>query len=489
MHISASHSEHLHQRRVFFCVFAGVFMSTMDSSMVNVALPILLETFRSTLAVIEWVVLVYLLTVTVLLVFWGKLCGRIGCGRLYARGMLIFAAGSLFCSLVPSVWLLIAARFIQALGASMMMATGPALIRSVFPPERLGRGLGLIGVATSLGLMSGPAISGLLLRWVHWRAIFWVTVPVAVLVYFWGRSALRQQVADSRAAEKDPGGAAKEGAFDLAGALLWTGSVIITFVLVTHVTSYCCGRGFGSLFFWSGVVLMVFGWLSFFRHERRCAAPILPLVLFRQRFFTMAIISSTLSFAALFFALILTPFYLNRILGLTADRVGYVMMSLPLCVFAVSPLAGRLHDRIGARIVASGGLLCCLSGTLLLAGLTAGSSPVSVAFRLALLGIGQAMFLSPNSASALAGVSDNQAGVTASLLATARNFGMLSGTALAGLSFSLHFGAASGGLDLKDFVPAAVPAFMHALNRSFLYAAVISGLAVTASLLRKKSGK
>ena len=127
-------------RWIFLTVCVGVFMSTMDSSMVNVALPVLMKTFHSSLALTEWVVLIYLLTITMLLVFWGKLCNRWGCGNVYARGMLLFTIGSLLCGVADNIWLLILFRFIQALGASMMMATGPALIKLVFPAERLGRG-------------------------------------------------------------------------------------------------------------------------------------------------------------------------------------------------------------------------------------------------------------------------------------------------------------------------------------------------------------
>lgn len=477
-------------RRVFITVAAGVFMSTMDSSLVNVALPSLMEVFQSSLAVTEWVVLIYLLTITVLLVFWGRLCSSWGCGSIYARGMLLFAFGSLLCGAAPSIWSLVLFRFVQALGASMMMATGPALIRSIFPPERLGRGLGLLGVATSLGLMSGPVVSGLLLRWVHWRAIFLVTVPVGILFYFYGRPVLIRPVAPlgsgSASRERAAGG---RGKFDLTGALLWATTASLTILLATHATTLCCGREVGTMaLFWSGTGLMVLGWFLFLWHEHRCPAPILPLSLFRQRFFAMAVFSSALSFAVLFFVLILIPFYLDRILGLPPDRIGYVMMAVPLSVFIVSPVAGRLHDQVGARLVATAGLLCCLAGIVLLAGLGADSSPMAVALRLALMGFGQAMFLSPNSASALAGVPDDQAGLTASLLATARNFGMLAGTALAGLSFALHFARASGGLDMLDFVPEAAPAFMFALQRSFLYGAGLALLAVIASWLRQGPG-
>jgi len=470
------------ERWVFLTVCIGVFMSTMDSSMVNVALPTLMKTFHSTLALTEWVVLTYLLTITIFLVFWGKLCSSWGCGNVYSRGMLIFTIGSLLCGMSSTIWQLIAFRFVQALGASMMMASGPALIKQVFPAGRLGRGLGLVGVATSLGLMAGPVVSGLLLRWSHWRVIFWVTVPVGIYFYLSGRRMLSsvstsQAVLLRNAQEKEK--------LDFLGVLLWAVLVSLTLLLATYATSLCCGQGAtSSVLFIAGSCVILAGWLFFIWYEIKNPVPFLPVRLLRQRFFAMAILSSALSFAVLFFVLILMPFYLHHVLGLPPDKMGYVMMSLPLCVFIVSPVAGRLYDRIGARIVATGGLFCCLVGLAWLTRLTIATSPFAIAACLALLGFGQAMFLSPNSASALGGVADDQAGVTASLLATARNFGMLAGTSLAGLSFSLHFALATGGLDMNQFVPSEIPAFMFALTRSFSYAMAISLCAVVVSWIR-----
>jgi len=467
-------------------VAAGVFMSTMDSSQVNIALPALMRSFHSSLALTEWVVQVYLLTVTVLLVFWGRLCGRWGCGPVYSRGLLVFTVGSLLCGMAPSVWLLIGCRFIQALGASMMMAAGPALIRSIFPAESLGRGLGLIGIATSLGLMTGPVLSGLLLRWLHWRAIFWVTVPVGLAFFLSSRRNLAC-LSHCRVRGERPGndGVAGSETFDLAGALLWVSGVTLAVLLATHAAWLCCSRGAAaSGLFWSGTAVMLGSWLLFFRREARAAHPVLPLPLFRQRIFATALCSSALSFAVLFVVMILIPFYLDKILQLPPDRLGYVMMALPLTVFLVSPAAGRLHDRIGARIVATAGLLCSLAGILLLGGLTTESSALFVAGCLALMGFGQAMFLAPNSASVLAWVSEEQAGLAASLLATARNLGMLAGTALAGLSFALHFAGATGGLDMRDYVPATAPAFMAALRSTLWYAAALALGAVAVSWLR-----
>ena len=463
-------------------------MSTMDSSMVNVALPVVMKTFHCSLALTEWVILVYLLTITVLLLFWGKLCSIVGCGRVYSQGMLVFTIGSFLCGIAPSVSTLILFRFVQGLGASMMMATGPALIKSIFPVDRLGRGLGLIGVATSLGLMTGPVLSGLLIHLLHWRAIFWVTVPVGLFFSIAGRTALTSLPVENNSCTKlSFANLLKRYNSDRTGAFLWAGVVTLTVLMVTHASSVSSAGGLvTSTVFSAGIVFLAFCWICFLWYEGRLPAPFFPLALFGKRFFSMAVFSSMFSFAVLFIVLILTPFYLDRILGLTSDRIGYVMMAVPLFVFIVSPIAGRFHDLIGARIVATGGLLCCLGSLLWLTTLTAESSALDVAIRLALLGFGQAMFLSPNSASALAGVPEDQVGVTASMLATARNFGMLTGAALAGLLFSLHFAAVTGGLDMKDFNPSMAGEFIFSLKRTFQYGLVISSAAVLVSWLRQK---
>jgi MFS family permease len=144
----------------FFVVATGVFMSTMDSSMVNIALPAIMDDFSMPLRNTEWVVMIYLLAITATLLFWGYLADRFGRRRIYAFGLFIFALGSLACALAPQLRWLVLARLGQALGAAMMMATGPAMVKEIFPADQLGRGLGLIGVAVSLGLMAGPAVSG-----------------------------------------------------------------------------------------------------------------------------------------------------------------------------------------------------------------------------------------------------------------------------------------------------------------------------------------
>ncbi len=463
-------------QRILLLVSTGVFMSTMDSSMVNVALPTLMKVFAGSLAVTEWVVLIYLLTITVTLLFWGHLSNSIGQGRLYSRGVLLFTLGSLFCSLSPSIEMLIFSRFVQATGASMMMAMGPALINSSYPRTQLGQGLGMIGIATSLGLMSGPAVSGVLLRWSHWRFIFLVTVPVGLVVYVFFRRILipiGEPVQSSGLGEK----------FDVPGGILYLLAIVVSVLLLTHTGT---GNSQQAGINWSRYLLVVAPmlWLLFVAHELRSKQPLLPVRLFKNRFYTMAMLSAMLSFVVLFFVLLLMPFYLSSLRGFAPDRVGFFMMAVPLCVFFVAPLAGRLHDKIGARIIASFGLGGSLTSLLLLTRLTADSSPAFIVSVLALLGFGQAMFLAPNSAAALSGVAHDKSGITSSLLATSRNMGMLLGTALAGYIFAETYAQLTGGMDIRDFSSGQSAQFVRALQLTFAVGSGIGALAVVASWMR-----
>ena len=162
-------------------VATGVFLSTLDSSMVNIALPFIMESFHSPLARVEWVVMAYLLTITTTLLLWGYAADRIGRHRIYAGGLAVFAAGAGICSLAPTLSFLITARFMQAIGAACMMATGPAIIRHTFPREKLGKALGSIGIAVSFGLMTGPLVGGLLIDAFSWRALFLLSAPIALV--------------------------------------------------------------------------------------------------------------------------------------------------------------------------------------------------------------------------------------------------------------------------------------------------------------------
>ena len=455
----------------FLIVATGVFMSTLDSSMVNIALPFIMKEFHSSLSDTQWVVMIYLLTITASLLFWGHLADRLGRGRIYTAGLLIFGLGSLACAYAPALAFLIAARFCQALGGAMMMAAGPAIIKETFPKEQLGRGLGLIGMAVSLGLMSGPSLGGFLLELASWRSLFFITVPLGLVFAFLASRVL-------------PGPTRHySGPLDWLGSLAWATALVLLCLTLTHASSAS----------WSATRLLLTGTagagalICFLAIEARLPHPLLALKLFRNRHFSLAIASAILSFMVLFGVILLIPFHLDRVLDLPPSRIGLVMLAIPSSILVVSPLAGWLSDSVGARFISTLGLSISTLGVFLLTGIGAATPPLVIAGQLLLLGLGQALFLSPNSASVLSHVEADKAGAAAALLATARNLGMLLGIAQAALIFSLYFRGVTNGLDLRDFRPEHTASFLTALHGALLGAALTGLLGTLASWLRGNS--
>lgn len=444
-------------------------MSTLDSSMVNIALPTIMNEFQSSLRLTEWVVMIYLLTITATLLFWGHLSDRLGRAKIYPAGMLAFGLGSLACAYSATLSWLITARFCQALGAAMMMSTGPAIIKESFPVNQLGRGLGLIGVAVSLGLMSGPAIGGFILEFYSWRALFLLTVPFGLIFALLGKKFLPRPTKVSSSPK-----------LDWLGGLSWAVALTCVSFAITHASGSTWSLPFFSLILLTGFVFFLF----FAKIESLAPHPLLPLHFFQKRFFAMAALSAVLSFMTLFAVIMLIPFYLDRVLGMSSARIGLIMMAIPLAILVVAPIAGWLSDHLDPRIISTLGLSISTVGLLLLTRVQEHSSALEIAGKIALLGCGQAMFLSPNSASVLGRVKQEQAGSAAALLATARNMGMLLGIAQAGLVFSLYFAKYTDGLDMKDFAPEHVDSFVLAVRGAFQVAAATGFVGVLASSVR-----
>ncbi len=443
----------------------------MDSSMINIALPTIMRSFSTTLAVSEWVVLIYLLTITVSLLMWGHLADCFGQGKIYILGMMVFTLGSAGCYFSPFLSFLIFCRFIQGLGAAMMMSSGPAIIKIVFPKDQLGRSLGLLGIATSVGLMTGPAISGFLIRFYTWRAIFLVTIPISFLAFVLGWHFMKKSL---------PGGAKKSAvSFDWYGGMLWTVLMSCVVIFMSHGKDLALYYKIFGLLGFVGIIII------FWKTETKQKDPFVPYLLLKRKYLAIASITVALSFIVLFIILILMPFFMDFVLGYPADKIGYVMMAVPLTLFVVSPFSGWLFDQIGARFLTTSGLVLCLVAILFLCLLDQQSTPIDIAWRLVLLGTGQSLFLSPNTASVLARIERRYTGVTSGMLATARNVGMLLGVAIAGMVFSAFFYYFSGGHDLKEFSSSQNPAFLLAFQTTLMICAVLAVIGGIVSVMRE----
>lgn len=438
--------------------------------MVNVALPEIMRYFVVSLNEVKLVVLVYLMVITVSLVFWGKIADRFGKGRVYVLGMVFFLIGALACSASVSLNDLILARCFQALGASMMMSSGPALLKITSPSEHLGRTLGLVGIATSCGLMIGPVVSGYILSHLGWRSIFLVSVVPGVAIL--ALSLLYLLPGLAKLEEK------KKAMFDWTGGCLWILLVGAYAVMLNGIVTSTMG-----ILAWVAVVFILL--VLFYRVEQRSKAPILPIIEVKKRYYWVGASTAALAFAALFIVLITLPFYLDYVLQYPVDRIGLVMMALPVSLVVMAPCAGWLFDRTGsARIISTFGLALSTFALLLLMQLDHSTSFTSVAWRLTLLGAGQSIFLSPNSASVLSQVDEKYAGITSGILATARNFGMLTGTALAGAGFTFFYSKFTAGQTLQVFQPEMLNAFLKAQHHTLAIALMLLLTAVVISALR-----
>lgn len=449
----------------------GVFLSTMDSGMVNVALPTIMRSFQLSLEHAEFVVTLYLLTITVTLVFWGQISNRFGRGNIYLIGMALFALGAFSCFLSVNFKLLLLSRFIQALGASMMMSSGPAIIKTAFPADHLGRSLGLVGIATACGLLTGPYISGMVLSMFSWRTIFLITLPVSVSTIILGKLFLLPHLSHELSESINR--------FDWKGSGCWVTLVFICVIMLHRIDRLLHPT---NLFLLIGFAILLY---LFLKVEKHADNPILPITLFQEKYYWVAVLTAAISFTVLFTVLVLIPFYLEYIFQLPIDKVGKVMMAVPATLVVLSPCSGWLYDKIGARYLTTAGLGLSCAALVSLAWLSTDSSIFEITVKLAILGAGQSVFLSPNSASVLSQVSEKYLGVTSGILATARNLGMVTGATLAAALFSWWFSYFSGGIELLNYSSADSAAFMRALRVTFVLTSLFAFLGCLFSFWRR----
>mgnify|MGYP003850966437 CR=1 FL=1 len=464
-----------HKWLVFFLVAAGVFMSTLDSSIVNIALPSIMADFEATLRVIEWVPMIYLLTVSSLLLTFGRLSDIRGRRLVYCGGFLIFSAGSLLCGMAGGAPGLIASRALQGAGAAMLMACSPALVVDAFPLAERGRALGMVGMVVAAGLTTGPALGGLILQHFSWRVIFYINVPIGMVVTV---AALRILPRMPPVKRHEP--------LDWMGALLLAVCFSALITGLSHFTTWGATSpkmGLAAFFFIASAAGLV-------HVEKRNAHPVFDPALLKIRLFILPVAAAVILFIGLFFITFLMPFYMVHPLGFSMQRVGATMMIPFVFLFFIAPLAGALWDRMGSRLLCTLGMAMMAVALFLLARLPAQATTMDMAWRLALVGMSIAVFVSPNSAAAMSAVPPRHRGIASGSVATARNLGMVIGVATAGLIFNSTFRSLNNGQDLKIYTPALESAFLAAFQKAMLAGAAVAAFGVVVTYLRgRDSGR
>jgi EmrB/QacA subfamily drug resistance transporter len=439
----------------------SMLMPSLDTSIANVGLPTLAQAFAASFQEVQWIVLAYLLAITTLIVSAGRLGDIIGRKRLLLLGIGLFTVASLLCGVAPTLWLLIAARAAQGLGAAIMMALTMALVGETVPRARTGSAMGLLGTMSAIGTTLGPSLGGVLIAGVGWRMIFLVNVPLGILNFL---LALRTLPADRRAANAD------RPTFDAVGTLL------LALTLAAYALAMTIGRGRFGLHNLALLSTAIVGVILFAFTQRRVASPLLEVAMFREPTLSASLAMSVLVSTVMMATLVVGPFYLSRALGLDAARVGLVMSVGPLVSALTGVWAGRIVDRLGALRMAAVGLAGMSAGLLALSATAGRFGVAGYVAAIVVVTADYALFQAANNTTVVTNVRPDQRGVISGMLGLSRHLGLITGASVMGAVFAF----ASATTDIATAHPQAVAAGMRA---TFIVAAILilGALAIAAA--------
>lgn len=398
------------------------FITPFLTSSVTVALPTINSEFAiPDQALLGWIVTGFLLSAAIFIVPFGRIADIYGRKKVFLAGLLVVTISSLLCSISGNVYMLIAFRMVEGAGSAMIFGTSIAILSSVFPAKERGRVLGINVAAVYLGLSLGPLLGGIITSYAGWRFIY-----VAVAVY----ALLAFQLARKKIKEEWRCG--QEGAFDVTGSILYAAML---FTLIYGLTLIPDRMGALLLFIAGGIMIL------FFRWENENANPVLKVKVFRNNvIFLFSNLAALINYSATAAVAFLLSLYLQYMKGLGPDAAGLILIAQPVVQVILSPLAGRLSDRIEPRIVASTGMGFCVFGLALFASLEPATPLESIIAGLILMGLGFALFASPNTNAIMSSVDRCDYGVASGMVSTMRLIGQLLSLGIVMLIFSIIMG-------------------------------------------------
>ena len=411
-------------------------MASFDGGAVMVALPSLSDSLCLSYAQTLWVPAVYLLAVASLLLPAGRAADRRGRASFYTAGLGLFCAGSALAGLTASAWWLFAARCCQGVGGALIVTTSAALATETVPPAERGRALGINTMCVYVGAAAGPPLGGLLVVSLGWRSVFFFSAIVSgvllAALFVQAPSRLPHRHLPLPAPTSRAGPASLLLAVGLAGVLL-----PLTFGPLWRWTSWRVS---------ATLAVAVAALALFALHERYSGTPLVPRELYRgNRLFTAACTAALLTYTGVYGIPLLAAVHLQVIEGLGADATGAILLIQPMIMACLAPLAGRLYDRVASRGLTTAGALVMAFGALVLATTGVQGSRATTVLGLAIIGLGLALFSTPNISAVLGSVTPERLSVASAVLGTNRFIGQALSVGLLGAIAAAHLGAAANG--------------------------------------------
>ena len=443
----------------------------LDLSMLNIALPVIRTSLSVTSGAVVWAVSAYTITVSATVLFFGRLGDMIGKAKFYKIGLAIYTMSTLFGGIVNSFPLLVAARIVQALGASCTMANSQGIIVTAFPQEQRGRAIGIYGGAMSIGALAGPTVGGFIVANMHWQYIFLLNVPIAVIALVLGLRFFPKDIP----VEKEK--------LDYPGVFIYALAVIP----LLYSLQVGFAAGYGSIQFLSGIAVSIIALTFFIITQRRKTAPLLDLSIFRNPLYSVGVFSASVLFLSNMFRNIIIPFYMQGALGMPPDRAGLYMSISPIVLLLVTPLSGFLTDRFNGEHLTIIGQVFNLAGTLLISTLKKSSNVIMLVVYLCIASFGTALFQAPNNTLIISSLPMNKLGIGGASSMAIRNIGMALGIALA---TAVLYGSMSNflGYPVTDYISGIGQddAFIFGMRNAFCAAAVFCLFGIIASIVSAK---
>jgi len=438
-------------------------LAALGTSIANVGLPMLGEVFEASFGQVQWIVLAYLLASTAVVVSAGRLGDLIGRRRLLLIGIALFTLASALCGAATTLWLLIAARAVQGVGAAIMMTLSMALIGDAAPKARAGSAMGLLGTMSAVGTALGPSLGGMLISGLGWRATFLISIPLGLIAFVLTQRSLPINRPAPRTGLVG---------FDMRGTLL------LAVMLVAYALAMTMGRSSFGLLNLAMLSLAVALALLFALTEARTASPLLRLAMFRDVGLSTSLAMSALVSTVMMATLVVGPFYLSRALGLEAALVGLAMSLGPFVAALAGVPAGRLVDRFGVQWMTVVGLIGMATGTSALSLIPTQFGIAGYVAPLVVITAGYALFQTANNTAVMTGIRPDQRGVISGMLNLSRNLGLITGASAMGTVFSL----ASATNDIAGAGPEAVATGMR-MTFAVAVMLIVLALAISAGAL------
>ncbi|MBN1038402.1 MFS transporter [Clostridium botulinum] len=449
-------------------VVMSPFMACLDSSIINVALPVMAKDLSTSMAGIQQIVTTYLIVISATILIFGRLGDIKGKTSVFKYGFIIFVLGSLLCGISTTLNFLTFSRIVQGIGAAMTMSTSQGIITHTFPKNERGRALGISGTFVALGTLLGPPLGGLIISVVSWEYIFLINVPIGTVAFI---AAMKYLPKDKITTKQT---------LDYNGAILFLICIVSLFLGLLKGQKI----GYNHITIILSFIIALVSFIVFIILESKIKNPLVDLSIFKNRVFSINVFCAFLSFVGISCINIIQPFYLQDVLELSPGTTGFIMMGYPIVLIIIAPLSGYLADKIGSKILTLSGLLVSAIGLFAMTTLNEQSSFLIIISVISIVALGNGIFQSPNNTLVMSSVEKSKLGIAGGINALIRNLGFVFGVSF---STTVLYNRMSYkiGYRVLDYVEGRGDVFIYGMKWVYALAAIGCIIGFIISLIDK----